>query len=72
MFGITSWKTSLAGAVPLIGAAAQAVAMFTGAQPMDTNVLFADFMAFSSGIGLMFAKDHNVSNAPAPTPAKAV
>jgi hypothetical protein len=62
-----SWKTTAAGAVPVIGALGSLINMFATGQ-WDGNVLMMNIMSASAGVGLMFAKDHNVSNSPTPVP----
>jgi hypothetical protein len=67
-----SWKTTAAGVMPLIGAVYHLASMATGTAPPDGTSIMMDLSVLSTGIGLMFAKDHNVSNSPVPVPAKAV
>lgn len=73
MFGITSWKTTAAGILPIIGAVYDLGNMFVGGGAPDGNKLLMDLGLLSAGIMGFVAKDHNVSNAPAPlTNAKTV
>ena len=66
MFGITSWKTTAAGVLPILGAVYDLGNMFVGNGAPDGNKLLFDLGLLSAGIMGFVAKDHNVSNAPSP------
>jgi hypothetical protein len=53
---LTNWKTSLAGAVPILGALTDLAAMASSGH-WDGNHLLADLTALGAGVGLLFAKD---------------
>jgi hypothetical protein len=59
---LTSWKTTAAG----VAVAAAAVAKFAtdlSAGTFDPSTLYTDFIAITTAVGLLFAKDANVTNA---------
>ena len=66
-----SWKTTAAGVAAIIAAAVAAFQQYLagGIAAVNWEVLVT---AVVVAIGLIFAKDGNVSNAPNPTAAKAV
>jgi hypothetical protein len=68
----TSWKTTAAGILPIVGGFYDLANMFLGGGAPDGNKLMMDISIISAGLIGLFAKDHNVSNAPAPVPAKTV
>ena len=68
----TSWRTTVAGILPIVGAAYHLASMAMGTAPIDSTQMMVDLGVLSSGVGLLFAKDHNVSNAPTPVAAKPV
>jgi len=72
MFGITSWKTTIGGLLGLLGGAVTIGNMLTGHAPMDPTNISIALAAIGAGWTGLTAKDHNVSNAPAPTQAKTV
>ena len=60
-FTLASWKTTIAG----IGAIGGGVATLCHAllqKPIETGPVATGLTAISSGIGLLFARDHNVSD----------
>jgi hypothetical protein len=67
-----SWKTTAAGVMPIIGAIYHLASMATGTAAPDPTQLMVDLGVLSSGVGLLFAKDHNVSNSPVPVVARPV
>jgi hypothetical protein len=69
---ITSWKTTAAGILPIIGAVYDLGNMFVGGGTPDGTKLMLDLGLLSSGFIGFFAKDHNVSNSPTPAAAKTV
>lgn len=67
---MTSWRTTAAGILPIIGGLYDIAGMFLGGTGVpDGSKLMVDFSIISAGLIGIFAKDHNVSNAPAPLPA---
>lgn len=56
----TNWKTTLGGAAAMVGAAADIVMMFAH-DKWDGEQLMADLTILSVGLGLLFAKDGNVT-----------
>ena len=57
---LTNWKTSLAGVSMILGALAD-VAHQAATGQGDPNRLWADVMAVSGGVGLLFARDAKTS-----------
>jgi hypothetical protein len=57
---LTNWKTSASGAALVLGAVSDALTQASNGT-WDGNRLMADFTAFAGGIGLIFAKDGNVT-----------
>ena len=57
---IKNWKTGLSGAALILGALAD-LATQAASGAWDGNRLLADLTAFGSGLGLIFAKDGNVT-----------
>jgi len=68
----TSWKTTAASILPIVGAAYHLASMAMGTSAIDSTQMMVDLGVLSSGVGLLFAKDHNVSNAATPVAAKTV
>jgi len=66
-----SWATTLAGISTILIGLGNAILEFSkgGFAAVNWTVLFA---AVTTGVGLIVAKDANVSNAPAPAAAKSV
>lgn len=63
MFGITNWQTTLGGVAAVLTALGAGVhALSTG----DLNAAYLAIPAIVSGIGLMTAKDHNVTGGSVP------
>jgi hypothetical protein len=60
---LTNWKTSLAGAVPVLGALTDLATMASSGH-WDGNHLLADMTALGAGIGLLFAKDATAQRPP--------
>ncbi len=71
MFGMPSWKTTLAGLLPILSALGQLAGMAQTGQ-WNGDLLLTDIGLISAGAIGLFAKDRNVSNAPTPVPAKPV
>lgn len=69
---MTSWKTTVAGVVPIVGAVAGLIGMATGSVPVDAQTMLTDFSLIGAGFVGLLAKDHNVSNSPNPAPAATV
>jgi hypothetical protein len=65
---IRSWKTTATGVVGIIGALAFAFSQYLsgGIAGINWEILLA---AITAGVGLIFAKDAGVTNAPNPGPA---
>jgi hypothetical protein len=57
---VKNWKTGLSGAALILGALAD-LATQAGSGAWDGNRLLADLTALGSGLGLVFAKDGNVT-----------
>jgi len=70
IFG-ASWKTTIAGLGIILTGLGNAIAQFSqgGWAAVNLTELIAAAIA---GVGLILAKDSNVSNAPSPAPAAAV
>jgi hypothetical protein len=66
-----SWKTTVAGIAAILTVVAAALTQFVqgGLAAISWEPLLAGLIA---GVGLILAKDSNVSNAPVPGPAQAV
>ena len=63
MFGITNWQTALGGVASILTALGAGVhALSTG----DLNAAYLAIPAIVSGIGLIMAKDHNVTGGNVP------
>lgn len=58
-----SYKTMLAGIAMILGALGTAIGAIATGHPIDYTVTIGAIIA---GIGLIFSKDFNVSNAPSP------
>jgi hypothetical protein len=68
MFGITNWQTTLGGVAAILTAVGAGVhALSTG----DLNAAYLAIPAIVSGIGLMTAKDHNVTGGSVPATKEA-
>ena len=68
MFGITNWQTTLGGLAAVLTALGAGVhALSTG----DINAAYLAIPAIVSGIGLMTAKDHNVTGGTVPLTSEA-
>jgi len=72
MFGITNWRTTVGGVLGLLGGVLTIGNMVTGQAPMDPTNISIALAAIGAGWTGLMAKDHNVSNAPTPVPAKVV
>lgn len=57
---MTSWKTTLAGVAAMLGALADILTQLAS-KSIDTGRITTDVAAIAAGIGLLFAKDHNVT-----------
>ena len=57
---LTNWKTSAAGAAAILGAVADVLTQ-ASTRSWSMERLVADFAAASAGVGLIFAKDGNVT-----------
>jgi hypothetical protein len=57
---LKNWKTGLSGAALILGALADLAAQASSGA-WDGNRLIADLTALGSGLGLIFAKDANVT-----------
>lgn len=57
---LTNWKTTAAGAAAILGAVADLLTQ-ASTKTWDMNRLLADGAAASAGLGLIFAKDGNVT-----------
>jgi hypothetical protein len=57
---VKNWKTGLSGAALILGALAD-LATAAASGVWDGNRLLADLTALGSGLGLIFAKDGNVT-----------
>jgi hypothetical protein len=68
---MTSWKTTIAGILPIVGAIGQLATMASTGN-WNGDMLLTDVGLISAGAIGLFAKDHNVSNAPTPAAAKTV
>jgi hypothetical protein len=55
-----NWKTSLAGVAAIMGAVGSVITMFSTGH-WDGAQLLLDWTGLSTGIGLIFAKDGNVT-----------
>lgn len=62
---LVSWRTSLTGIGAILAAIADIIHSLAVGTPVNWNV---DIPAIIGGIGLMAAKDGNVSNSPTPLP----
>lgn len=59
---LTNWKTTLAGITTILGAVALITKMLsTGA--FDSNTIGLAFTQLLTGVGILFAKDVNVTGA---------
>jgi len=69
MFGVASWKTTVAGIVAIVIAVGNALVQFLqgGFAAVSWEVLLTAVVA---GIGLISAKDAGVSNSPTPVAAR--
>jgi hypothetical protein len=71
MFGITSWKTTAGGLAAILGGIGVIANMYaTGG--WDLHGLGTAVTGIGAGVGLLWAKDSNVSNSPSPVPARSV
>lgn len=66
-----SWRTTATGVGTILGGVATVITGIV-ADPMDFKLIVAGASAIAAGIGLIFAKDANVSNAPSPGEAQNV
>jgi hypothetical protein len=57
---VKNWKTGLSGAALILGALAD-LATQAASGAWDGNRILADLTALGSGLGLIFAKDANVT-----------
>ena len=57
---LANWKTSAAGAAAILGAVADVLTQ-ASTRSWSMERLVADFAAASAGVGLIFAKDGNVT-----------
>jgi hypothetical protein len=57
---LVNWKTTAAGVAMILGAAADVLHQLSTGM-WDANRLQADFVAFTGGVGLVFAKDGSAS-----------
>jgi hypothetical protein len=62
----SSWKTSLAGVASILGGLLTLIHMAQGGA-IDTGAVTAGLTAIASGVGLIFARDHSVSDEEAGT-----
>jgi hypothetical protein len=70
---LTNWKTTLAGVATLLGLLGHVLTTLTSGDTSSlVNGLWGEVAALTSGVGLLFAKDHNVTNAPVPVAPKPV
>jgi len=71
MFG-ASWKTTAAGIAMILGAVSSIVVALLDGNPATSPNWEVALAAIAGGVGLIFAKDRNVSNATTPGAAKPV
>jgi hypothetical protein len=55
-----NWKTTAAGAAMILGAVADVLTQLSNSS-WDITRLQLDFTAAAGGVGMLFAKDHNVT-----------
>ena len=60
-FTLASWKTTLAGIGAICGGIAT-ICHAAQSTPVDVNSMYAGGTAIAGGFGLLFARDHNVSD----------
>lgn len=65
----SNWKTTLGGVAAILGGIVTIIHGVT-VSPTDTSSIMAGGTAIAGGIGLLFAKDFNVTNAAHPSDAK--
>jgi hypothetical protein len=70
MFG-TNWQTNVSGFATLLGAAASVAASIGKKQMPDETQLGIIFAAISTGVGLLQAKDKNVTGGTVPATKEA-
>ena len=56
-----NWKTTTAGLAAILGAVADLLVQLSSKSGWDMTRLQVDFAAVTGGIGLIFAKDSNVT-----------
>ena len=71
MFGLTSWKTTAGGIAGILGGIGTIATMYKNGN-WDMGQMTTAFSAITVGLGLLAAKDYNVSNSPRPVQATAV
>ena len=67
-----NWQTSAAGIGAILGAVAAIATSVSHGQMPDITQISILFAAVSSGIGLLNAKDHNVTGGTVPATVEAV
>jgi hypothetical protein len=67
----SNWKTASAGVLALVGLAGQLVMTITSPDTTSAvNSIWTEVSALGAGLVGLFAKDHNVTNAPVPVAPK--
>lgn len=68
-----NWKTTSAGVLALVGLAAQLITTLSSGDTAGVvNNIWVEVSALGAGLVGLFAKDHNVTNAPVPVASKTV
>ncbi len=62
---VTSWKTTSAGVLSILTGLIRYYIHFKSGQPMTEEVLITTITGIITGVGLLVAKDSNVTGSPA-------